>query len=95
MGGGAVISVKSGEGYLFHQDQPARLCCDRELSTSEIHESNDFYGQASVLKRYVGYPTSYALKAVLEHAPVVQDSTHVTVLGLACMVVASHCGHFL
>ena len=74
MGGGAVISVKSGEGYLFHQDQPARLCCDRELSTSEIHESNDFYGQASVLKRYVGYPTSYALKAVLEHAPVVQEN---------------------
>ena len=60
--------------YGFDQDRPDKLCQDRELVTSEIHESNDFYGQASVLKRYAGLPLRYSLKAVLEHAPVVQDN---------------------
>ena len=71
---GAVLPQESARHiYHFEQDQPEKLCVDRELKTPEIHTSNDFYGQASVLKRYAGLPSWYPLKAVLEHAPVVQD----------------------
>lgn len=53
----------------FDQLKLAELCEDRPLRTSEIHASNDYYGQASVLKRYAGLPDWYPLKVVLEHAP--------------------------
>lgn len=61
--------------FQFHFDQRPldQLCRDRQLKTKEIHPTNDFYGQASVLKRYAGLPERYSLKSVLEHAPVLHD----------------------
>jgi hypothetical protein len=37
------------------------------LITHELHYSNDFYGQAKTLKKFVGLPESYPLKCVVEH----------------------------
>lgn len=59
--------------FHFDQGQLDLLCRDRQLRTKEIHPTNDFYGQASVLKRYVGLSERYSLKSVLEHAPVLHD----------------------
>jgi hypothetical protein len=53
--------------FQLNQEDLHTLCADRPLMTPEIHKPNDFYGQASVLKQYVGYPNRYSLKAVLEH----------------------------
>lgn len=57
--------------YDFHYQQPDidTICTDRDLVTREIHHPNDFYGQASILKRFAGLPADRPLKAVLEHAP--------------------------
>ncbi len=42
------------------------------MITSELQQSNDFYGDAYILKKYAGIPTSYPLKAVVEHGPAFQ-----------------------
>jgi hypothetical protein len=47
------------------------LTQDRPLRTPEIHASNDFYGNASLLKHYAGFDHNYPLKLVVEHAPYV------------------------
>lgn len=44
------------------------------MITSELQQSNDFYGDAYILKKYAGIPTSYPLKAVVEHGPSFQSS---------------------
>jgi len=44
------------------------LAADRPLATPEIHEPNDYYGHAAVLKRYAGWPGEQAVKAVIEHS---------------------------
>lgn len=43
------------------------LSADRPLRTREIHAQNDFYGHATILKRYAGLPPDQALKVVIEH----------------------------
>jgi hypothetical protein len=53
--------------FQLNQENLHTLCTDRPLMTPEIHKPNDFYGQASVLKQYAGYPNRLPLKAVLEH----------------------------
>lgn len=53
--------------FFFDYSDLESLCAERELETSETHATNDFYGQASVLKRYCGLAESGPLKAVLEH----------------------------
>lgn len=53
--------------FCFEQDSPQKICIDRPLETPELHPSNDFYGQASVLKKYAGLPEEYPLRTVLEH----------------------------
>lgn len=57
--------------YEFHyqQDDLDELCRDRELETTELHPANDFYGQASIFKEYVGWPRDRSLKGIIEHAP--------------------------
>lgn len=55
--------------FQYRQTEIETICADRELSTPEIHFANDFYGQASILKRFAGIPEKRPLKAVLEHAP--------------------------
>lgn len=51
--------------YRFNQENLSLICSDRELNTEEIHVSNDFYGQADVLKRYANIKGSF--KFVFEH----------------------------
>ena len=43
------------------------LAQDREITTHEIHQANDFYGHAAILKKYLGIPAGYQLKAAIEH----------------------------
>ena len=43
------------------------LARDRELKTFEIHQSNDFYGHAKILKKFVGLQNGYQLKTAIEH----------------------------
>ena len=45
------------------------LARDRRLVTPELHEANDYYGHATVLKAYAGLPPNHSLKAVIEHGP--------------------------
>lgn len=45
------------------------LAKDRPLTTNEIHSSNDFYGNATILKNYAGYPKDYKIKSAVEHGP--------------------------
>jgi hypothetical protein len=59
--------------FLFGQENLDELCKDRKLKTSEIFEPNDYYGQASVLKQYVGLPNWYSLKSILQHGIVYND----------------------
>lgn len=49
------------------------LCHDRELVTPELHASNDFYGHAALVKRYVGRPALSALKVAIEHGVILND----------------------
>lgn len=50
-------------------EQLYRLAKDRPLITNEIHTSNDFYGNATILKDYAGFPKDYQIKAAIEHGP--------------------------
>ena len=63
----ALGATEMNSGFLLNQEDLPLLCKDRPLITREIHEPNDFYGQAAVLKKYAGFPDRYPLKAVLEH----------------------------
>ena len=46
-----------------------KLARDRPLETPELHTSNDFYGDAFILKRYAGLPETYSTKLAIAHAP--------------------------
>lgn len=48
-------------------DNIYELSKDRPLISSEIFQPNDFYGHASILKKYVNLPESYQIKAAIEH----------------------------
>ncbi|PKM82378.1 MAG: hypothetical protein CVU89_05080 [Firmicutes bacterium HGW-Firmicutes-14] len=50
-------------------NQLNELSADRPLLTPEIHQPNDFYGHAAILKKYAGFFPDYKVKAVIEHAP--------------------------
>ncbi|HMP80454.1 MAG TPA: hypothetical protein PKD54_13450, partial [Pirellulaceae bacterium] len=62
-----IRSATTAYQFAYQQEDLETICEDRQLVTSEIHPANDFYGQASVIKRYVGLPNDYQLKAVVEH----------------------------
>lgn len=53
--------------FLFNQENLAQLCQDKNSKGNEIFRFNNFYGHADILKKYVGIPSKYPLKAVLEH----------------------------
>ena len=42
---------------------------DRPLVTPELHSSNDFYGHATILKKYAQIQPEYQIKAAIEHGP--------------------------
>jgi hypothetical protein len=48
-------------------DPLLELCRDRPLVTPELHVPNDYYGHATLLKRYAGLPPGRSLKAAVEH----------------------------
>lgn len=50
------------------RDPLLQLCRDRPLVTPELHASNDFYGHATLLKRYAGLPATRSLSVAIEHA---------------------------
>jgi hypothetical protein len=54
--------------FQYQQDNLEEICRDRPLVTPEKHKANDFYGQASILKRYCGIKESKSLKLVYEHS---------------------------
>ena len=43
------------------------LAQDRPIQTMEIFEPNDFYGHATILKKYINLPNSYQIKGAIEH----------------------------
>ena len=49
------------------------LAKDRSQLTNEFHPSNDFYGNATVLKQFVEFPQNYQIKAAIEHGPFLED----------------------
>jgi hypothetical protein len=53
--------------FQYQQDRPDIVCTDRALETPEQHPPNDFYGQASVLKRYARLREDQPLPLVIEH----------------------------
>jgi len=59
----------------------ALLSADRPLVTYELHESNDFYGHAALLKRYAGWPARSSLKLAIEHGIALHDTIWVNDLG--------------
>ena len=48
-------------------DNIYELSKDRPLKSTEIFQPNDFYGHASIIKRYVKLPENYQIKAAIEH----------------------------
>ncbi|MDP6447755.1 MAG: hypothetical protein QGG36_32395 [Pirellulaceae bacterium] len=63
----------SSHAFAYQQSDLSRLCADRSLQTAEMHATNDFYGQASLLKRYARLPAWYSLKGVVEHGVNLDD----------------------
>jgi hypothetical protein len=51
------------------------LAVDRVEKTPELFPPNDFYGHASVLKRYCGLPSDFQIPAVLPHGVSINHST--------------------
>lgn len=41
--------------------------------TEEVHRSNDFYGHASILKKYIRYDPGYQFKFVIEHGVTIDN----------------------
>ena len=60
---------EAGFRLAYQQGHPQEICGDvsTPLVTSELFAANDFYGQASAIKRYAGVPQNRSLKFVLEH----------------------------
>jgi exosome complex RNA-binding protein Rrp4 len=55
-------------------DELKTLAADRDLVTSEIHETNDFYGHAHLLKAYTGLSLDPPLKVAIEHGIRLHDT---------------------
>jgi hypothetical protein len=69
----SVDTVAEDALRLVLTDELNELCRDRPLVTPEIHTPNDFYGHATLLKRYAALPPRPPLKAVIEHGPFIDD----------------------
>ncbi|MDO8881025.1 MAG: hypothetical protein Q7W44_09565 [Coriobacteriia bacterium] len=49
------------------QEDLDALCAERDWSRTELFLPNEYYGIASILKRYAGYPQQRPVKAVVPH----------------------------
>jgi glycosyltransferase involved in cell wall biosynthesis len=58
---------------MFGSEKLLLLCEDRTNNTNELHKPNDYYGHATILKKYCGLPKHYQIKAAIEHGPTIQD----------------------
>lgn len=45
----------------------AELAADRQLVTTEIHPPNDYYGHATILKKYADFPATEPLPLGIQH----------------------------
>lgn len=52
--------------FIYNQDKLDDMSIDIDLITKEVHEPNDYYGQANILRKYCKYP--FSMKAVYEHS---------------------------
>ncbi len=60
--------------FNYNQDNLELICKDIPQETPEKHSSNDFYGQASILKKYAGVDENKPLYFVYEHSvPFITD----------------------
>lgn len=69
-----ILDKNTCYNFFLDEENLDRLTLDRFLKTSEIFEPNDYYGQASILKNYLGLPMSYSLKATFEHGVEFNDN---------------------
>jgi tetratricopeptide (TPR) repeat protein/predicted O-methyltransferase YrrM len=46
---------------------------DRQLQSPELYKPNDYYGHATILKRYANLPPCYTLKCSIEHGPSIDN----------------------
>lgn len=49
------------------------LSTDIPLITGETYTHNDYYGHATVIKKFAGYPPKQQIKAAIEHGPYFSD----------------------
>jgi hypothetical protein len=54
-------------------NQLEKLCAERPERTREKFGPNDYYGHASVIKKYCGLPDSFALPGIHPHGPSTTD----------------------
>jgi hypothetical protein len=57
--------------FKYNQEDLELMSRDRDLVTTEIHPENDFYGQASIIRKYTGY--NAPIKVVYEHSIAIHD----------------------
>jgi len=69
----AAVTRPAWDAWALDQENVAAICAERDLVSPEIHRHNDFYGQASVLKRYAELPEERSLRFVVEHGIHVDD----------------------
>ena len=58
--------MKALHNYKFDQENLELMSFEKELMTDEAHDTNDFYGQASLIRKYAKY--SRPIKVVYEHS---------------------------
>lgn len=66
-------TVDLAERFEAEQENLDALCAPRDWARREIFLSNEYYGIASVLKRYAGYDQHRPVKAVIPHGIYLND----------------------
>jgi hypothetical protein len=62
-----INSIETNYNFFLEEENIEKLTKDRIQKSNEIFDSNDYYGQASVFKKYLKIPEFYKLKVTLEH----------------------------
>lgn len=57
--------------FKYNQEDLQLMSRNRDLVTTEIHAENDFYGQASIIRKYTKY--NAPIKVVYEHSIAIHD----------------------
>ncbi|MBN2839412.1 MAG: hypothetical protein JXP37_00435 [Coriobacteriia bacterium] len=67
------LEAALAQRFEAEQEDLDALCAPRDWSRSEIFLSNEYYGIASVLKRYAEYDRRHPVKAVIPHGVYLND----------------------